>query len=472
MSDKIPLVDLISNGEENKSFCSYPFHHSYVDTDSTRALCCVAKDLVNPNIKYQSTEDWWNGDYMRDVRIKMLKGEKIPDCEYCYYQEEVVGSSVRTTSIESLEPDKIVPATIAQDGYLDTMPSTYDYRTIHCNLSCRTCGPTYSTTYLNLYDKMGVSVKNFIDIDTASPEYVAFENAMISEMKKALDVNHIDWIYWAGGEPFMSTVHWQVMGHIKELVKENPDYEMTIRYNSNINRKTWKNENIYEYLSELQEKNIIVSMSPSIDGIGSTYNYVRRHGDWNIVKENWEKIIQLLRKDNIKGENKPSATTVITAPLIMTLDSYLDYFEQFKEDGCFILPMKYMRTKPNERHMRTGGEIWLDPCSYPKDIILSFIDKAIKRAEASSLWGKDTLIKILEAEKKDVEEYSHMVTDEILSKYKTWNLFVEHHSPESGITISEFLKETDTELWMWYNSIPYKDYDEFLPIIQRINNNV
>ena len=69
-------------------------------------LCCVAERAVENKdgeaytTEKTSLEDYWNSYGLRQIRKKMLAGEKIKACEHCYYQETIGRTSYREHSNE------------------------------------------------------------------------------------------------------------------------------------------------------------------------------------------------------------------------------------------------------------------------------------------------------------------------------------------------------------------------------------
>jgi hypothetical protein len=81
-------------------------------------------------------------------------------------------------------------------------------------------------------------------------------------------LSDLDSVYWAGGEPFMLPVHWEVMdklvlsGHTK----------IPITYNTNF---TFPSERLFVRASELLQHFSDVRVSISLDGLGEIGEYLR-----------------------------------------------------------------------------------------------------------------------------------------------------------------------------------------------------
>ena len=93
MNQKIPEI--------SPSFCVYPWMEFIIGPTSHIKLCCIAETPVqNENkgvydFKKDSIEKYWNSHGLRQIRKKMLKGEKIKACTHCYYQENIGRTSYR-----------------------------------------------------------------------------------------------------------------------------------------------------------------------------------------------------------------------------------------------------------------------------------------------------------------------------------------------------------------------------------------
>ena len=88
----------------SKVFCEKPFNHNYIHTNGKMRLCCTTiQDLPTDNnynlfdANTHSIRDYWNSNRMKEIRRKMIAGDKIRDCERCYRQEEQGVQSLRST---------------------------------------------------------------------------------------------------------------------------------------------------------------------------------------------------------------------------------------------------------------------------------------------------------------------------------------------------------------------------------------
>ena len=75
--------------ENNKTYCRMPFVGFQATHKDTR-LCCATQAGTAMN-----GEEFWNSDYIKDVRDKMVKGLPVNDCQKCYNDEAAGKVSLR-----------------------------------------------------------------------------------------------------------------------------------------------------------------------------------------------------------------------------------------------------------------------------------------------------------------------------------------------------------------------------------------
>ena len=430
--------------EINKSICQFPFVHSHSTPKYERLLCCLQKG--EPIAKEASIEEYWNSDRMKQIRLDMLAGKKIPECTDCYRNEKDGISTMRRADL--IQGDFLTEETI-NTGHLDSMPIEFDYRTIHCNLSCVHCGTMYSSAHIPLAIKMGVDPKK------VSHEFkLDYERESTKEIIDALDRRELTYIYWAGGEPMMSTQHWEVMQHMKDIYEIDPSYvnSINVMYNSNLTRSTWKKMDAYEFLAFCKP-----NFSPSLDGVGKTFEYIRDGGIWEEVEKNW---ISAYR-NFYRGKSRNNSLTValaVTSHWIFDCDKYLSFFEEYDIE---IMPQRLQRWMPDEIIENTDdyAEIaksnpilpgLVDPNFFPEHIMMPAFERAMERVEKTSLGGKQQLLNVIDGMRNEYLENSHKYNDILLKAAKTKTLELEKFKKN---TLSDLLRDINPEAWLWYNSI-------------------
>lgn len=427
----------------SKTFCSYPWTHSYQGCKYERKLCCISNDIKH--LQKTETKDFWNSEYMKQTRRKMLRGEQVLECRACYKNEELGISSLREESNRDIDYDphaerklkKFIVDTEA-DGTYKHKPEYYDYRTIHCNLQCVSCGSVYSSTWLNLNYEMWGMKPDF------KPDY-EYEERMANEMIEGLNEKRINNIYWAGGEPFMQPLHWKVIEHIVELYKD-PSYKSYVQnikmhYNTNLTKREWKKQNIPEMLQPFQP-----SIQASLDGTHETLEYTRDGAKWEDIEKHWKEYHSLLNKNQQMG-----VATVTSAPVIFDIERYLEFYGPYDP----FLHAHYNFVRLDEISTVPG---FLDIRLYPADIFYPAIEKVKREMKASGLRGSDKWIQVMDGY---IEEFKNMEsTEEEYQILKGIQLHRELHliTPR---TLSEVYKITNPAASEWIDSIEPKFINKY-----------
>ena len=99
-----------------------------------------------------SIENWFNGDYLNNVRKSMLEGKLLPECEFCYKNEKLYGRSVRTA--------------INKEYFAKNNNTTeYSIKKVDfklgnkCNLKCKMCFPYASSELWKEWKALGWNSK-------------------------------------------------------------------------------------------------------------------------------------------------------------------------------------------------------------------------------------------------------------------------------------------------------------------------
>ena len=159
---------------KNKVFCMAPWTHTYLSPQGERRLCCASREEHSFQKQYidstndekygviassktdvedfnpVSLKDHWNSPYMRDIRIKLMAGEEIPQCDVCNKNLLMEGESYRGWFTGALFKDKIQEAFNKTDdtGHTTMEPISFDYRFSNlCNFKCRMCGEQLSSSW-------------------------------------------------------------------------------------------------------------------------------------------------------------------------------------------------------------------------------------------------------------------------------------------------------------------------------------
>ena len=326
---------------ENKTFCMAPWSHTYISPQGERRMCCASReehsfqkqyiDATNDEtygeIKESKTladdfnpvslEEHWNSPYMKDIRKKLMAGERISQCDVC--NDDILSiSSYRKWFTGVLFRDKIQEAfdNTDEDGHTTMPVISFDYRYSNlCNFKCRMCGEQLSSSWEAEKKKnnmWSIEQQPFMQKDVKK-KMTSFQTEVVEpEFREAISKGIVEEIYWVGGEPLMYDIHWWAL---EEMVKNGSAKNCHLRYNSNLSRTEFKGQKLFDYLPQFKDW----LMCASIDGTGDIVEFIRK----GIVWEQW--------LDNFKeglaapgGKDKMLFDLTITGPGMFSIKDLFD----------------------------------------------------------------------------------------------------------------------------------------------------
>lgn len=436
----------ISRKEGNKTLCMAPWTHTYLSPQSERRLCCASreesqsfKQYIDTNSKAspynpQKLEEHWNSEYMKKIRLDLLAGKEISQCEVC--NNKLLNTNVYRDYFNNLfnyvEEDAI--KNTAEDGTYNNLPISYDYRFSNlCNFKCRMCGGMLSSSWeaeerknnaFNPADKPWMSeplrteIKNFQD------------GQVVKEFMEAVESKRLREVYWVGGEPLMYEIHWDSM---KRMVDINLAHLVWARYNTNLSRIKWKGIDLF--------KDLLVhfrnwEVCASIDGTGKI-------GEWIRTGLKWEQWL-----DNFKYGRSFAQTPrqirldlTITTPGLFTLKEMFDLSKELNVD---LLTKVTFAFTP---------DIVLCPLALPKHILHRIIDDILAYAEPRATWNQKAFIDVLKhlkTRKTFEEQYSKEEVERGFIKGRARQKWLEQIRPnETPIKINEIYQQ-DKEVHEWW----------------------
>ena len=278
----------------SNTYCVYPFINVHTNTDGRCKLCChvYSEDYIQVDGKdaVLGKTDWWNiwnGQYMLDVRAKMLAGGKVKECNRCYEHEEKGLESSRQWA------NKTYRASVTHGN-----PTHLELRLgNHCNLKCNSCWSVSSDQIYKerkkilakesvpkwLDDQWQHEIKSVEEHDWAWYETQEFRD-FVDQVAPTLER-----LYMTGGEPTLIQANQYVLDKLVEAGNTKCHVAWTT------NMTTWP-EGFYDKLDFFDTSEIQMS----IDGYGDHNMYIRYPTDWNKVEENFDKAMRLPEKVQLK----------------------------------------------------------------------------------------------------------------------------------------------------------------------------
>lgn len=280
MSDKLSLAN------NSETFCVMPWIHQYVaPTGEVRPCCVYTLEYKLGSMKESSLEEIWNNENTKQLRLDMLNGVQRVECTRCNVRDNLLTSSKAEFNKRFYSIDKIkeVVDSTLDDGTVPNHKLYYiDVRFNNlCNFKCRTCGPHFSTSLVIEHQKVHEKSKDIVMDNGFQYPGKTKEDAFEQLKSHIPDVYEI---YFAGGEPLMQDDHYKVLD---ELFLQNKQH-VKIYYNTNFSSLKLGKWNVLDYWKKMNN----VSVSASIDGIGTKAEYWRKGTAWEEIESNIRQLKQ------------------------------------------------------------------------------------------------------------------------------------------------------------------------------------
>ena len=361
---------------ENKSLCAVPWTHTFISPQSERRMCCASREKSSyiqqyidqpgeSGIAYQpkTLEEHWNSEYMRNIRLKMLKGEKLSQCEVC--NDQILNlSTYKDWFNKALFPDLLneLHKNTDKNGFTNMRPISYDYR-VHntCNFKCRMCGEQLSSAWeqeKRTYNEWSEKFDPWMIPEIKVKINDFQKNVVETELVKAIEDKIIREIYWVGGEPLVWDLHWNLM---KRMIELGFSDKVFCRYNTNLSHIEFKGMSLEKDLLPHFKGYLICA---SIDGVGAI-------GEWIRTGLNWERFLTNFKKIQLGPGGKDSIALDVTLTL-PGLFSMKKMFDLALELDSQIITKIIFAFDP---------QIVLSPMALPREILNEILDDLIKYVE-------------------------------------------------------------------------------------------
>ena len=277
----------------SKVFCQKPFNHNYIHTNGKMRLCCTTTQDLPTDNKYNlfdanrhTIEDYWNSDRMKEIRRKMIAGEKIRDCEKCYQQEAQGTQSLRST----YGMEDFINKTDEDGSFHESATSMQIHFGNVCNLKCKMCSQMYShmhgmetkeigkedPEWLHWVKEQGANVNNWTNELGVKQEWhknTAVKNKIFSHISR-----NIDGLVVIGGEPSLIPEFYELFEYCdKQGTLSNKNITL-------VTNLTNTNPRLTKWLPKLKSWKIWAS----VDGVGERTEYIRYPSKWNKILESLE----------------------------------------------------------------------------------------------------------------------------------------------------------------------------------------
>lgn len=235
----------------SKVLCSAPFNSLTINPDKSVVPCCAWDNNKVPplgNLNEELLHDILNSESLRQLQQSMLDFKWHEGCRLCKIKEQDAATSTRINLYNNLvkydESNKI--------KFLEFNSSNT------CNLACVTCGPFFSSYWVEYINKHLPNLKHTYPIIKS--------NIKINEdYFKQIDFSKLENLVLKGGEPFLNK---GLLHLLKHLDDNNYLSNITITIVTN---GTVYDQKIFEYL----KKSKSLKISVSIDAHGELNEWIR-----------------------------------------------------------------------------------------------------------------------------------------------------------------------------------------------------
>lgn len=282
MNYAVKSMPTIPNETNQHTWCVNAMHGMSANNDGTTKMCCmVNKSYVefvgaDPNLVLgvSTIRDNFNNLMAQAIRWDLNNGQQHPACEFCWQEEHAGRMSKRMRDnqryLHEIQYHNFKP----YEGLAKFELNLGN----HCNISCRTCSAAISSGWLReTYDVAHASSMSFKAYAQSMRKYhqqYDEDSDFWPDLVKNLGtIRQFDFY---GGEPFLSRKMWEIL---RICVDQGHAAHMELHYNTN--GTVWPPE-----IEQLWPHFAKVYLSFSVDGIGSSFEYMRYPATWPQVLGN------------------------------------------------------------------------------------------------------------------------------------------------------------------------------------------
>ena len=265
-------VNTVTNFDIPESICVTPWINLEIRQQGDLSPCCIYKADNYTNVKNVSVTDI---DFS-NLRQELLDGKKPTGCTKCWNNEKnnIISKRLNDAYIYR---DKIFDI-----DYNDTKSNNLISLDIKinktCNLSCRICGPAFSSKWASEVSQNKKSYPKFASLPLLKNEWTDVNGSKVWKDLEEITCD-LSYLTFSGGEPLLDKTHSHMLQYF--IDKQRSRY-ISIHYNTNA---TIFAPNLISLWSRFKE----VELSFSIDNTGKKFEYERYGVSWKTIVDTIEK---------------------------------------------------------------------------------------------------------------------------------------------------------------------------------------
>jgi len=216
------------------------------------------------NINTDTIDNIIHSKKSNQFRNWMSQGYRPVACQTCYVKED---NNIASPRINCNPNEQIIDIT-SLDIRINNI----------CNFKCRMCSEYFSSAIQQETIKIyGNNAKLGHEQNLLTSSLSIEKNNQFSAIDPYI-TNKLEHVYFAGGEPLITSEHYQVLDKLIDINHTN----LRLSYNTNLSKLTYKNFNVIDYWNQFNN----VSVSASIDASDAVAEYVRHGTIWADIVEN------------------------------------------------------------------------------------------------------------------------------------------------------------------------------------------
>ena len=422
--------------------CMAPWTHTYLSPQTERRMCCASREPAQSFEQYIDTasgtniyqpislEEHWNSDHMRDVRVRMMAGETLPECAVC--NNKLLNTDVYRSYFNQLFGHKYEEcmANTDETGRTSVLPISWDYRFSNlCNFKCRMCGDMLSSQWEteqrqhNMIDWK--DPKNMWMHPEVREQISQYQDSQIeAEFAEAVEQHRVEEVYWVGGEPLMYEQHWRYMRRIIELGDAKRVYA---RYNTNLSRVDYRGCNLFsDILDHVRDWQICASL----DGTGATGEYIRTGLVYSTFLKNFQQGLA-----HVRHPRQLRLDFTLTLPGLFEVEAMQNLADEL---GVDVLAKVMFAFTP---------DIVMSPLALPRDLLSSTVDRLLPKTRGAL---HEVLLQL--KQRPTHQEQWPDRYEQAIAHGKRRVLQLEKIRADT-FTLSDILQQ-DKEIYDWYQKIP------------------
>ena len=265
---------------KSKSFCAALWTSIYQSPNGNVTPCCVW-DENNPlgNVNDTSLNEIFNSNKVLELKEKMLSGNPISECDYCNKLE----TDSDDNGIRSFFMNEFFSSIDWESS--DTKFLYWDLRISNlCNFKCRMCYHGLSSEWYD--DTIAIGNKDGGELPSNRIIKINDKSKFWKELENHYE--HVQSIYFAGGEPFINTHHFNIL---QDLIDRGLSNDIKLIVNTNLSTTYFKNKKILHYYNHFNH----IVFGFSIDGSYEIGEYIRKGLDYNQWKLNVAEFVEFIK---------------------------------------------------------------------------------------------------------------------------------------------------------------------------------